>query len=169
MTITFDFKRADWIAFNMYHIAHSPVHQRNRKRAIRAVPLMLIGLVLIQGFLQDEWIVPSIVALAAGGFWLWWYPSYRDRKVYQGIESYVDQAANQGYFGEHQVVLTEQSISLNTADTQKVINWDEVLRAEFDDDYYFVYDTVQTAIIIPRESIEDENEFLSILKQKLDE
>lgn len=165
--INFDFKRDDWIAFNLYHITHSEVHQRNRKRAIRAIPLMLIGLVLVQGILQDEWIVPAIVAIVAGGFWLWWYPSYRDKRVYQGIVSYVDQPSNQDYFGRHQVQLSEDSISLETSNTEKKINWIDVLKAEFNDDYYFVYDTPQTAIIIPRESIKDEPEFLSFLESKL--
>lgn len=167
MNIEFNFSREDWIAFNVYHISHSPIHQRNRKRAIRAVPLMLIGLVVIQGVYQDEWMVPSIVAVLAAAFWLWWYPSYRDNKVLSGIEQYVDHSDNQAFFGKHSVVLGDYKVSLITATTEKSVGWGDVLRVEFNDAYYFVYDTEQTAIIIPKESISDDKAFMQMLEKQL--
>ncbi|MEO9532137.1 MAG: YcxB family protein [Crocinitomicaceae bacterium] len=166
--ITFEFTREDWIAFNIHHIYSSPQHQRIRKKAIRSFPVMAIFVVLFYGITNDEWVIPPIVCGIAVAFWFWWYPGYRDRKIMKGVERFIDNEKNKSFLGKHEVELSNKGVKLTTENSEEMIQWSGIDRMEITDEYYFIYNSALTAVIIPNIAVDNQDEFERFVEKYID-
>ena len=166
--IKYQFHKEDWMAFNLHHIANSPTHHKNRAKAIRSVPVMLVGLTIFYGVSEGHWIIPAVVSLVIGSIWVFWYPGFRDRKVIKGIESFIDEERNKGFLGEHTIDVTVGGLTLITQSSEQYVRWEEIVKLETNENYIFIYNTESTAVILPKDALENAEAFEDMITDKIE-
>lgn len=165
--LTYQFHKEDWMAFNLHHIANSPAHHKNRSKAIRSVPVMLVGLTLFYGISKGEWLIPFFVSLIVGTFWIMWYPGFRDKKVIRGIESFIDERGNKSFLGQHKVQVSEGGVTLQTENSEEYVEWAKIEKLETTDDYVFLYNSALTGIMIPMLAIPNLSQFEDMIEESI--
>ena len=168
INITFEFKKEDWMAFNLHHISNSPQHQRIRKKAIRSFPVMAIFVVLFYGIMNGDWLIPPLICGPAIVFWFWWYPKFRDKKIVKGVENFVDNEKNKSFLGKHEVQINSKGVKLTTENSEEMIQWSGISRMEITDDYFFIYNSALTAVIIPVSAVDDPEAFENFVAKHVD-
>jgi YcxB-like protein len=165
--VTYQFHKEDWMAFNLHHIANSPTHHKNRSKAIRSVPVMLIGLTIFYGVSEGRWIVPAIVSLVIGTIWILWYPGFRDKKVIKGIDKFIDEKQNQSFLGEHKIDVSLGGVTLTTKMSEQYVKWEDIVKLETNENYIFIYNTDTTAIILPKNALKDAASFEQMIEDNI--
>jgi hypothetical protein len=165
INITFEFKKEDWMAFNLHHIYSSAQHQKIRKKAIRSFPVMAIFVVLFYGIMNGDWLIPPIICGVGVAFWFWWYPGFRDRKIVKGVAKFIEGGENKGFLGQHKVEISPKGVKLTTETTEEMIQWKGIDRMEIIDNYFFIYNSALTAVIIPAAAVEDPDGFEKYIEE----
>ena len=87
------------------------------------------------------------------------YPKFRDKKIVKGVENFVDNEKNKSFLGKHEVQVNNKGVKLTTAASEEMIQWSGISRMEITDDYFFIYNSALTAVIIPVSAVEDPEAF----------
>ena len=142
----------DAIAWNKYFYKHSSPLRRFRRGLLLFLVLWIVGVNLLAygGTNLAAALLYSIYYLVAAfaiGFGLRFLIGDRlIRRQYSGEK-------NRGFFGAHELVLTEEGLIHRTAYSEGKMAWGLIERIESTKDHIFIYVGTNTAVIIPHERI----------------
>lgn len=167
MILRFSISFDDIVAYNRYHLAHSPWMKRRRVFSLWVMPLIFVSVFGALGIYHHLW------GLAIGGFFgalfiflgaLYRYgpgTARRVRKLYR-------EGKNRGLLGERLIELTDDGLILRTEVGESKIKWGGIERIARSDGYSFIYLNAVTAVIIPRKGIleGDHDQFMRTLQER---
>lgn len=152
MTFTYQFEKADWIAFSIYHLKNSRVHQRERfwVRVGVSIGLLLFGLIVfLVGEKDVGYVIGSCVAAVIVFFA---YPRVYDDSTLKRIRKTVGDPDNTKMFGTQSVTLSLEGIHMSQTGAEANIAWDNTIKLAETSDYLFLYTSANIVSIhrIPR-------------------
>lgn len=168
MELNFNFELHDWMAFQKHHTLKSSQYKRSKLILTAAIPFIMIIFIVIY-YLKDKTQVSSLIIYGiAGVIWLLIIPKWLERKTLKNAKKIIENGDNSGILGHHKLILTETGVLGTTNETKFEINWKGIKKLEESGEYYFLYNTSVSAIIIPKRKIEDKlKELDEILKNIL--
>ncbi len=139
MTLQFQFRKEDILAFTRAYNAASPAYQKIRSRTRWALPLVMVVIEVIQtsesGFETARALFYAAMSIA----WFVLYP----RRFDKNAEKYAEKAsAESGYsktLGPCTLTLSDEGLHSISAIGTSTFNWDAVSRATLTDDYLFIF------------------------------
>jgi hypothetical protein len=159
MEITFEVGPDELVAFNLYHLKHSPTVRRQYRIRLFTVPL-LMALVAITLFLSADDKLAALPALVVVGFlclvYLLLFPGLRRRGIKKQVRRLIAEGKNAGIFGQHRISITPQEVRevLSVGDSSR--RWSAIERIAETDDHVFIYISALSAYIIPKLAFNNE-------------
>lgn len=150
--VTFD----DIVAFNRYHLDHSPAMKRQRATATWGVPLVVLFVCGALALLDE--FDPTVI-LSCGAVFCVIYVLLVRRSIPATMEKNVRklycEGSNKGVLGQHELELSQNSLSKRTDSGMSSVFLSAIDRIVTTDDYTFIYINAVTAHVIPRHSLSE--------------
>jgi lysylphosphatidylglycerol synthetase-like protein (DUF2156 family) len=139
MTLQFEFRREDILAFTKAYNAESPTYLKARSRTRWALPLLMLVIGVVQslesGFQMSRAVFYTAVSIA----WFVLYPKRFDNRV----QKYAEKAsAESGYsktLGPCTLTLNDEGLHSISSIGTSSFKWDAVSRATLTEDYLFIF------------------------------
>lgn len=153
MNLDFEFTEQDFVEFNLYHDAHSPVQRRLAWGAYAVIAATGVTLWLV--FLLHVGLTganlrrygPLLLGIpAVWGIYRLTYKVNLRRVVRQMLL----EAQHRGLLGKKHLVLTDREITVRHGQETQSTQWDAVDRIEESSDAIYIYYGAVEAILIPR-------------------
>jgi hypothetical protein len=155
MKIRFDVSLDDILAYNRYHVRHSPSIRRSTLliRWGGAILFLLICLLPAYDFEPGYWLMSLFLGLVGGITFLLLYPvlvrvvaESQQRKLYT-------EGSTRGEIGMHECELGEDGVIVRSETGELKTRWEGLDRIVTTDDYTFIYLSSVTAHVIPRRGV----------------
>ena len=170
MEVSFDVEKKNLVDFSLYNVKNSKEIQKMVKIQQFLTPLVLLVFAVIAGYIQQDmrkWISIFVIVYA---IWIAVYPIWYMAAVKKNIKREIDQVnGDKDRIGHCKLTLTEQEvIEESNARTHKS-KWRELVRFVQTKEYVFIFNTDNSAYVIPKSSFEDkdhEEKYVKMLANK---
>ncbi len=161
MKFSFDFDLDDWLAYQRFYSNTNPRIKRSRLISKFIVPVALALIVNIMYGTHDP--IPWLIYAVYITVFLLTYTKRMDRRFTKRILKHLKGGDNSSLLGPHELELTQEHIHLVLPQSEQKIKWGGIKRLEETDQYYFLFDTALSAVIIPKHKIDVDLDELSKL------
>jgi hypothetical protein len=139
MTLNFQMRREDVLAFSREFNAASPTYQRTRTRVRFMLPVVMLCLWLFTfssgGF---DW-TSTIIYLGVAVLWFFLYPARFDRRVQRYAEKTIDEGSYSKSLGPCELTLSESGLHSKSNTGESTFYWSSVDRVLLTDRYLFIF------------------------------
>ena len=168
MKIEFDFDIDDWMAFQKYYILNSKQVKRSKIFTTLLLPVIFSIFSLIDiingNFSPARLVFYGIIFL----LWIFINPKWMNRKMLKQVKKMINEGDNSGIFGKHEIDFEEDRIIWKNPESEEKVKWSGVKKLGETDNYYFLYVTAVSAIIIPKQKLNiDKEELDKLLKENI--
>lgn len=164
MTIHFNLTVEDWLAFQDYY--------KGKKAPLYKILMPMLG--IIAGILVAINVLylmhyeASTVTVFSGILllliiYLFFLKKKSDKQLLQAALDM--KAKNPDAFGQRDMTFDEKQITIQAANSSKVLPWEEVEQWEENKAYFFIYNAKGVVYIVPKRSIKDNIAFTDMLNQ----
>jgi hypothetical protein len=165
--IEFDFDIKDWMEFQKSCLRNSKQVKKIKITTTLMLPALFLVLTIIDlmsGRLKpmEPWVF-GIASL----LWILFFPSIINRRILKKTEKMITEGDNSGILGKHELDFEENWIIHKTSESEQKIRWSGIKKLEETNNYYFLYDTAISAIIIPKQKLNIDKDKLDKLIKKL--
>ena len=166
MKINYNFEINDWMAFQEFHLSESKQFKKTKLITTLTVPIVY-GLFILNDAMKGELdIIPTSIFTVISILWMIYYPKRLTIRTLKKVKKILEDPANSKIFGIHTIELSEQGLKITKPESENFINWSGLIRIAETKNYYFIYNTTISAIVIPKVKIEENlSEFDSYLKK----
>lgn len=166
MEIEFNLKKKDWLAFNKYYIDHDKLIKKMALSSSLLLPIILV-VFLISDSLQGTFSLRTLIGYSLLSFIsLIYFPLRIKKGALKKMNTLIQEKDNLGLLGVHRITLKDDSITKHTQELEYKLYWKSIKKLIETTNYYFLFDTTFSAIIIPKKEINN-LEFDDYLKSKL--
>ncbi len=168
--IEYEVREADLIAFNEFQLKKSTEHQKRTRRHLILLPGLLAILALVvwlyyQDTLSFMYIMTLSLVWALGSpLYFRWSQRRQIRKLYTAEEKL-------NLFGTNRLRIEDRKLVEINRNGESSISWDDVLRIETTRNYAFLFVGIDSALIIPRDTVKqgDLHEFVKEVDKKIEQ
>lgn len=112
--------------------------------------------------------ITVITFLIISFLWMILFPKRMSRTIEKRLNHQINEGDNSGLLGKHSITFSEDKIIAILPESEYQLNWNGIKKVVKTSDYYFLYNSAISAIIIPKLQIElSLAELDSILEKKL--
>jgi hypothetical protein len=149
MTLNFQMRREDILAFTREFHAASPTFQRTRTRVRVVFPVVMLCFWLFtfatNGF---DWIRTTLY-LGFALLWYFLYPARFDRRIERYCEKTLDEASHSKSLGPCELTLSESGLHSKSNTGESTYYWSAVDRVVMTDTHLFIFLTGPIGYPIP--------------------
>lgn len=168
MEIKYNLTEEDYIHFNMYHIKNSKSAIRSLNAQRFLTPVFLILLSYILSLAGDTPFLELFIAFFITSIlWILFYPKYFYSSVTRRIQKMIRDGKNGGLLGEHVLSMTDEGLVESTSYGQTKVNWSGILSLKEDNEYFYLYNSSVSALILPKREIANEEEIRSFFTSRV--
>jgi len=166
MQVQFNFKLNDWMAFQEFHLSESKQFKKTKLITTLTVPIVY-GLFILNDAMKGELeLIPTTIFTLISLLWMIYYPKRLTVRTLKKVKKILEDPANSKILGNHTIELSEQGLKITKPESENFINWSGLIRIAETNNYYFIYNTTISAIVIPKLKIESNlSDFDSYLKK----
>ncbi len=139
MTLRFQMRREDVLAFTREYHAASPTFRRTQTRVRFMLPVLMAILWAFStsrsGF---EW-TSTLIFLGGGFFWFLFYPARFVRNVERYCEKTIDEGSYSKNFGPCELTLNDSGLHSTAPSGESKFHWSAVDRCLLTDTYLFIF------------------------------
>lgn len=149
MTLNFQMRREDVLAFSQEYYAASPTYQRTRTRVRFMLPVLMLCLwlfTLTSGGI--DWAV-TIFYLGGALLWFFLYPARFDQRVQRYAEKTIDEEPYRKSLGPCELTLSDSGLHSKSNMGESSFYWSSVNRVKLTDSYLFIFLTGPIGYPIP--------------------
>ena len=165
--INFDLDKEDWLEFNLYWIKNSPSSKKMKNRSLLALPILSVGIILLEGLNKGEWLIPIVVFGVANILWYVFYPKRYENRVLKNSEKMISEGKNKKLLGPHEIELSDSGIKEQTPSSKAEVNWDIIEKFVETDDYFYLFDSAVSAYILPKVAMDSIENVRSLIKENV--
>jgi hypothetical protein len=169
MRLRYENTMEDLLAFQAYHIAHSPTMKRMQVGNRWGGALVIFGLTLWIAKLDTGNMFAGLIGAGVGaGVYALIYPLLVRRSIRRRTLKLYAEGQNKGFLGEHELEVADDGLIGRSPYSESKIAWGTVERIETTPEYTFLYVGSVSAYIIPHNRIieGDYRAFLTELGQR---
>ena len=153
MQFSFTLDVEDWMAFQKHFLLTSRMFRRSRIFLTWLLPLVIL-LLFFKDFdasqLSASYAAPYAIMVAVAIGWMVFFPNFYFNRV-------LSQARKLAEKGEHNDILGDREIIVDASAgiTQKFggevfeVAWEDIVRIDQTDNYYYLFNTRMSAVIVP--------------------
>ena len=109
-----------------------------------------------------------LIYLTITVLWVLLYPKRIDKNIEKRMKKQIASGDNSGILGKQSITFKENEIMSTSPESEHKLTWNGIKKVVENDDYYFLYNSAISAIVIPKVEIEAHlNDLDSILIKKL--
>lgn len=139
MTLQFELRREDVIAFSHAYHAGSPTYQKVRSRTRWALPLLMMAIGVVQslesGFETSRVVFYGVFSAA----WFVLYPKRFDRNARKYAEKALAEPGYSKTLGPCTLTLNDEGLHSTSPMGSSSFNWDAVSHATLTDAYLYIF------------------------------
>lgn len=168
MKIEFELDMNDWMELQRAHYSNSKQFKRTKLIVTLIMPFVCSVMLTIDAVNGKVGLVNVIVFSILSLLWVLFYPKRFVNRTIANTKKALEEGDNSGLLGNHTIVLNEEGIINTQPSTENKIQWVGIKKMLETNDYFFLYLTSVSAIIIPKRKIEkDLAELTSLLKTNI--
>ena len=153
MELEFEFEIADWMELQKNYLKNSKHFKRTKNIVLFMLPVVF-SFLIFSDVLRNKFSFISIVIYGfASLLWILFYSKYLEKRALAKTRKMIEEGDNTGIIGKHKIILQEDGITHIEPESEKRIKWSGIKRLEENNDYYFLYNTTVSAIIIPKRKV----------------
>jgi len=170
MELEFDRNPEDIVAFNLYHIAHSPSARREALTTRLVVALVVAWFAGGYNLLDPRyfnWVVVG-AALAAALVVFFVYPWLARRSAVSRLRKVLKEGNNETMFGPQRVTISPEGIRASNRMSESLTTWAAVQQVAEGEKHLFLFTSAMHAIVIPKtafKSDEAKQEFVRLVEE----
>ena len=149
MTLNFQIRREDVLAFTREYNSGSPTYQGTRMRVRFMLPAIMLCFWLFKfatrGF---EW-TSTVIFLGVAALWYFLYPARFDHRVERYAEKTLDEASHSKSLGPCELTLSDSGLHSKSNTGESTFYWSAVDRVLLTDAYLFIFLTGPIGYPIP--------------------
>lgn len=168
MQFSFSLDVEDWMEFQKHFLQSSSIFKRSRVVLTWVLPIVIALLILKDidvSAISVGSVIPYIIMGAVAVAWVIFFPNFYFNRV-------LNQARTMAQKGENPLLLAQRELIVDEATgiTQKYpgevfeIGWNEVVRIEGNDQYFYIFNTKMSAVIVPLARIKGMPDYEALLK-----
>lgn len=166
MEIEYKFDINDWMEFQKNYMKNSKQFKRSKLFITLSVPFTF-GILTLLDLLKGKFNLVLFVLLALiSFFWILLYPKRVDKNTFNKAKKVIEDGDNSGIIGQHKLIINDEGILQIKPDSEQKIKWRGIKKVEDLENYYFLYTSSISAIIIPKNKISNSIEELDKLIKK---
>ena len=155
--ISYSLTENDVIAFNQYHITHSPLLKRRQLITRVVLPLVLVLLAAFYYSADNRLFMPiylvSLGVLVAVGA-----PTLQRRASARLMRKMLKEGQNRGLFGARTVTLTPNGVEVLGEALDSRFKWSLIEKVVSSDTHIFIYVSAMNAFVIPKTAFANDRE-----------
>lgn len=170
MEVSFDVEKKHLVDFSMANVKNSKEIQKIVKMQQFLTPLILLIFAIVAGQIQNDmrkWVSIFVVVYA---IWIAVYPIWYMMAVKKNIKKEIDQVnGDKDPIGYCKLTLTEQQVIEESNARVHKSKWRELVRFVETKEYIFIFNTENSAYVIPKVSFKDkeyEEKYIKMLANK---
>ena len=168
MEVAFEFDMDDWMALQKNRLSTSPQLKRLHIIVALLMPLVFIILSISDIYSHRFYATDLIFYVVISILWVLFMPKWYKKRVLVKVRKQIEEGDNSGILGKQTLIFTDDGITQITNEAKYEIKWDGIKQLVEIEDYYFLYNTAISAIIIPKKKIGAQlSEIDKILKSKI--
>lgn len=168
MDIEFDFEIDDWMALHDHTLRESKQFKKSKLIVVSMMPLMMASIITIDFLRGKVNTVLVVIFTILSILWVIFYPKRMHKRAIKKTREILENGDNSGVLGKNKLTLNENGIIHSLPDSEQIIKWSGIKRLVDTETHYFLFDSAVSAIIIPKQKIENDLEQLDqLLKSKL--
>jgi hypothetical protein len=155
MKINYNFELNDWMAFQEFHLSESKQFKKTKLITTLTVPIVY-GLFILNDAIKGELdLIPTSIFTVISILWMIYYPKRLTIRTLKKVKKILEDPSNSKIFGIHTIELSEQGLKITKPESENFINWNGLIRIAETKNYYFIYNSTISAIVIPKVKIEE--------------
>jgi hypothetical protein len=168
MQIKYKLTEDDYVHFNMFHVKNSKLAVSKYKRQRFLIPL----LALIVAYVFADAVNISIEGtlffiLVIGILWVIFYPKMYSTFIIRNAMGMVSRGQINNILGQHTMVLSKEGMVDSAPKGKSEAKWANVYNFKEDNDYFYIYISKISAVIIPKRDIKNPQEISTFIKSKV--
>jgi len=168
MRIVFDFTIEDWMAFQSHFVEKAKNYKLTRMVTALMVPLVFTCLIVYDVLLDNIKIVSYLIYMIFSIIWIIYTLKTYKRSYLKKVRKILLNGDNSGILGSHEVIFNDDGVTHIQPQSEEKVLWAGIKKVEENDDYFFLFVTAISALIIPKKKIEkDLNAIVDILDENI--
>ena len=168
MTVTFDLTIQDVVAFNIYHLHHSPALRRQifLTRIVVAVLVAVLSIAWVYLLDNDALQSPITYVLSLIGAMVMYmiYPRLATSSVKKRTVKLLQEGKNTAMLGQQQVILTNDALVCRSGAGDFSLRWPTVEKLAITEDHAFIYYGAISAIIVPKRASDQASTYTQFIQ-----
>lgn len=167
MRLTYRLSEQDFLNCHLFFTSRSEATRKARKRNRLLMPGIYIVLGLATLFIGDP--ILSGLLIVAGVLWYFFFPGYEGKRIATRIQKHLQENLRSQFDQETNLDITKEMIidKVNTLESR--IPASEIKEIYKVPGYYYFLTKTGTAIIIPRNILEDESTLNGVIQEMCDD
>lgn len=153
MKISFDFEMDDWMAFQAHYLKTNTYFKVVSWMMTLILPVALFSSIIFQEMKELTRTVMIGFVLVMSGLWVVFLPRFMMNQVMKRTRKMIENGDNSGFIGPQEVEFSEEGIIHTAPASQTTYQWKGIVKFQENEDYFFLYVTAVSAIIIPKKKI----------------
>ncbi len=156
--ISYRLRKVDLVEFNEYHAKMNGGYGKSitRHRLIWPGLVVLFAMYVVLASKDTEM---GMYILTGAFVWSLGVPAYIKKKFHEHIVEEMSQETVNEAIGDYQLKVTKLGLLESTESGEKLIRWKKILKLEKSRHHVYLYLGEAAALIIPKETITDDNGF----------
>lgn len=152
----FKFQMDDWLSFQKDFMSRSKQYKKTRLIITYFLPAISIIPIYLLSQKPGGFYFAILFYGTASILWIIYYPKRFDKRTLKRTKKMLEEGDNSSYLGIHKIQFNEQFIMHYTKNSEQKIFWKGISKTVETKEYFFIYDTAASAIIIPKVKIGNE-------------
>ena len=168
--IRYEMREKDIPALTQHQLKNTESFKKGLRRHKVILPLVLLAVALISWAIYNDVVTAALVAMV-GIIWAISSPFYIRWSVTGQVKKMYTKDMWQSMMGIHTLKATPNALADLSPKGESTVPWDEILRTERTRKYAFIFYDLDTAQIIPLETLSegDIDEFIDFVDGKIEE
>jgi cobalamin biosynthesis protein CobD/CbiB len=167
MIVEYNLAPSDYVAFSLYHNAHTPAAQKSIRWMRFGIAAMWLAFALFPLALGEPLDGGEAVYVGMAVLWVLLVPAFVRWSVRRTAARYYERGLVNGQIGVHRVELTDTGFRDSTPVTDWHVTWPAVERVAEGAEHLFVYVGPHAAHIIPKSALGDRlDSFRQVIEQR---
>jgi len=152
MRIQYDNTLDDLIAFQEFHIAHSPMVQKSLALNRWASAFLVLLMLSLLGWSEQDWLLPAI-GLVGAVITFFLTAQIQRRTMRSQLAKMYREGSNKGTLGPHELEIKDEGLVERSEFGEQKTTWQAVERIASTDKHTFLYVGSLMAHVIPHERV----------------
>jgi YcxB-like protein len=167
MIVEYTLAASDYVAFSLYHNAHTPAAKKSMRWMRFGVAAVWLFVAILPVLFGDPFTGAEVVWVALAMLWMLLFPAFVRWSVKRTYSRYFERGLVNGQIGVHRVELTDTGFRDSTPVTDWHVMWPAVERVAEGEEHLFVYVGPHAAHVIPKHALGDQLEaFRQVIEQR---